>query len=93
MAYVGQSFASKMEIQNNKFIKGTSDIAYYQKPERQPLLTAVDLLLQDYFLLATICVHSNHMTSSMWVGTLIYHTTMCRNVIFNVLYNPGQVTV
>ncbi len=36
--------------------------------------------------------HSNHVTSSKWVDTLIYHTTMCRNST-NLLYNPGHMTI
>ncbi len=36
--------------------------------------------------------HSNHVTSSKWVNTLICHTTMCRNAI-NFLYNIDHVTL
>ncbi len=36
--------------------------------------------------------HSSHMTSSKWVDTLVFHTTMHRNDI-NVLYNPVHVTL
>ncbi len=36
--------------------------------------------------------HSNHVTSSKRVDTLICHTTMRRNPI-NFLYNPGHVTL
>ncbi len=36
--------------------------------------------------------HSNHVTSSKGVDTLICHTTMRRNSI-NFLYNPGHVTL
>ncbi len=35
--------------------------------------------------------HSNYVTSSKWVDTLICHTTMHRNSI-NFPYNPGHMT-
>ncbi len=41
---------------------------------------------------ASVSTHSNHVTSSKLVGTLICHNTMCRNPI-NFLYNPGHVTL
>ncbi len=37
--------------------------------------------------------HSNHMTSSKLADTLICHTTMCRNPINFIIYNPGHVTL
>ncbi len=39
-----------------------------------------------------LLTHSNHVTSSKQVDTLICHTTICRNAI-NVLYIPGHVTL
>ncbi len=59
------------------------------------LISNVVLLLspfQSSSCPVTALPHSNHMTSSKRVNTLIGHTTLLRNYI-NILYNPGHVTL
>ncbi len=49
-------------------------------------------ILSVYITMSYVISHSNHVTSSKQVDTLIFHTTMCRNFI-NFLYFPGHVTL
>ncbi len=51
-----------------------------------------EIWLSKSYIEAHIEAHSNHLTTSKRVDTLICHTTMRRNPI-NFLYNLGHVTL
>ncbi len=52
---------------------------------------AANGVLSEYVSMVN-STHSNHVTSSQRVDTLICHTTMCRHSI-NFLYNSGHMTL